>query len=426
MPHYQHKTQRKISSVVLNMYLSKTSREIRSQYFLFFLLFLVWPFGAFLFALYQYNERVSKIIFILFTGLFGYSLVAESSGLDLYRVMQLLPEASKLGFGEYFNNRGARESVDIYRDTVTFVVSRFTSNPKWLMCVLGVVAGIVYTKVLSLFLVEHSGKNVYTYLLVFSFSCIIGIDQLSGVRFSLAAYTFFLGAINVIMHSDKRYLIVAGASIFIHFSFLSVFLLLVVFLRLKNYPKWIYVILVLSLILPDLLHNYIIQYSAFLGGGIQARAELYNTLEGMDLNDTSWYVRYRIIVMIVFCYLALFITRIRKKTFHYSDKLNDLFFFSLTILSFVNFTLDIPHFGFRFQFIFIIFVFFYLYKIYTENRDSILISRLVMISLPFSLLMVVYTLRSTLFITPLSFYYFTLPGILFDQSVHSAWTTVFK
>lgn len=411
---------------VLNIYALRTSKEIRSQYLLFFLLFLVWPLGAFLYALYQYNERESRIVFILFTALFGYSLVAESSGLDLYRVMHLLPEASKLSFGEYFDNRGARESVDIYRDIVTFIVSRFTSNPKWLLCVFGIVAGVVYTKVLSLFLIEHPRRNAHTYLLVFSFSCIIGIDQLAGVRFSLAAYTFFFGAINVIIHGDKRYLIVAASAALIHFSFLSIILLLVVFLKLKNYPKWIYFILVLSFILPDLLHNYIIQYSGLLGGGIQARTELYSTLEDMDLNDTTWFVRYRITVMIIFCYLTLFITRLKKRNFHYSDRLNDLFFFSLIILSFVNFTMDIPHFGFRFQFIFIIFVFFYLYKIYTENLDSVLISRLVLMSFPFSLLMILYTLRSTLFITPLSFYYFNLPGIFIDQSVHSAWTTVFK
>jgi len=224
--------------------------EIRSRYFLFFLLFFVWPFGAFLYALYQYNERESKIVFILFTGLFGYSLVAESSGLDLYRVMRLLPEASRLRLDEYINNLDSEGTVDVYRDIVTFVVSRFTSNPKWLLCVFGIVAGFVYAKVLSLFIAEHFYRNLYTYLLIFSFSSVIGIDQLSGVRFSLAAYTFFFGAIKVIIHGDKRYLIVTASAALIHFSFLSLFLLMVIFLRLKSYPKWIYLLLALSFILP--------------------------------------------------------------------------------------------------------------------------------------------------------------------------------
>jgi len=153
---------------------------------------------------------------------------------------------------------------------------------------------------------------------------------------------------------------------------------------------------------------------------------LYSTLQSLNYNETSWYVRDRITVMIVFCYLTLLITRTKKKKIHYSDRLSDLFFFSLIILAFVNFTMDIPHFGYRFQFIFIIFVFYYLFKIYAENSDSVLIKRLVLSSLPFSLLIIVNTYRSTLFITPLSFYYSSLPGILLDQSVHSAWTTVFK
>ena len=200
-----------------------------------------------------------------------------------------------------------------------------------------------------------------------------------------------------------------------------------VFPIIKKYPKIIYLILALSFILPNLLKSYILQYSGIFGQGIGARTELYYGLVS-DLNygsDTSWYVRDRITSMLIFCYLFYIITRIKKNTIIYSDKTNDLFFFSLIILSFVNFTMDIPHFGYRFQYVFIMFAFFYIYKVYTENATSALISNLVLISLPFSLLMIVFSIRSTLSITPLSFYYFSLQGLFIDHSTQSAWTTIF-
>lgn len=422
-------------SALNSAYISNTYDEIRNRYFIIILFFLIWPFGAFLYALYNYDKRGSKVVLVLFTALLGYSMISVSRGLDLYRVLQSLADYSHLSFGDFtdrhgnlYSNNNMSESIDLYRDTVTFLVSRFTKNGKWLMFVFGLVAGYVYTKVLSLFIFEGPGRNMYKYLLIISFSCIIGIDQLSGVRFSLAAYVFFYGAINVVIYRDLRYLIVAALSILIHFSFLPVVLFLVVFLKLKDYPIIIYLLLILSFILPNLLHSYLIQYSGFFGKTIEARTEMYTNLIS-DLNygaDTIWYVRYRINLMLVFCYLMLFITRIKKKDLNYSDKINDLFFFSLIMLSFVNFTINTPHFGYRFQFVFLMFVFFYLYKIYAENSETLLISRLVLISFPFSSLMIAFSLRSTLYLTPLTLYYFNLPGILIYQPTQTAWIDFFQ
>jgi hypothetical protein len=398
------------------------------------LFFLIWPFGAFLYALYHFDQKESKVILVLFTGLFGYSMIAEFQSLDLYRVMQLLPAASHLSLGEFTNRikniytASDSESIDLYRDTVTFIVSRFTKNGNWLMLVFGLIAGFAYIKVLSLFTFESIDNNINKYLLVIPFSFIIGIDQLAGVRFSLAAYIFLYGAIKVVVNGDNRYLLVAASSMLVHFSFFAVVLLLIIFLKLKYYPRIIYILLSLSFVLPNLIHSYIIQYAGFLGQAVEARTEMYNSL-ATDLNygsDTSWYIRYRIILMLAFCYITLGVTRLKKKKLNYSDKANSLFFFSLIILSFVNFTLDIPHFGYRFQFVFLMFAFFYLYKIYAENSESILVSRLLFMSLPFSSLMVAYGLRSTFFYTPLSLYFFNLPEMFIYKPMHSAWIDLFN
>lgn len=416
----------------INILYSYNSIHIR--YFSNLILFLVWPFGVFLNALVNYDKRESKIILILFTAIFGYSMIAESEGLDLYRIMNSLPDYSHIRFSDFVHHlvksdsNYESESVDLYRDIVTFLVSRFTDNGRWLMLIFGLVAGYVYTKVLSLFMFETPDRNIYTNLIIISFSFIIGIDQLAGVRFSLAAYVFFYGAINVINFRDNRYLVVAALSILIHFSFLTVVLLLVIFIRLKKHPKIIYLLLILSFILPNLLKGYIVQYSGFFGQGIEARTTLYSTLDS-DLNlfsDTVWYVKYRISLMLIFCYITLFITRLKKKDLNYSFITSDLFFFALLLLSFVNFTIDIPHLGFRFQFIFLMFTFFYLFKIYIDNSESSLISNLVLISFPFSINMIVYSLRSILVYAPLTLFYYNVPELFIDQPTRSVWMSIFK
>ncbi len=421
-------------SELKSTYIPYSYNSVSRDIGLILLFFLIWPFGAFLYALYYYNKKESKIVFILFTGLFGYSMLPMSPGLDLYRVLHEFPTYSSLSYSDFkqsfrnlYSNSGDSASVDLYRDTVTFIVSRFTENGKWLMLAFGLFTGYAYTKVLSLFIGEGQERNIHLYILIISFSFIISIDQISGVRFCLAAYVFFFGAIHVIINGDKRYLFVAALAILIHFSFITVVLLLIVFLKLKNYPGIIYALVILSFILPNLLHSYILQYAGIFGQAIEARTELYKDLTS-ELNygaDTSWYVRYRISLMQIFCYLVLVLTRIRKKFINYSDRTSDLFFFCLLVLTFVNFTMDIPHLGYRFQFIFLMFSMYYLYKLYTENSESVLIARLIYTALPFSILMIFYGLRSILYLTPLSLYLFNLPGIFFYQPTQTVWLDLF-
>ena len=410
------------------------SSKTRYNYYFYFFLFFIWPFGAFLFALYEFEKKEAKLFLALFTALVGYSMIAVSSSLDLYRILNLLPQYSPLSVGDFINrikhlySNPDSESVDLYRDIVSFLVSRFTNNGHWLMFVFGLVAGYVYIKILSLFKFDAQQNYLLKYILVLTFSFIIGIDQLAGVRFSLAAYVFFYGTINVIVNRDKRFLFVSALSVLIHFSFLVVVLLLLLFLIMKHFPKLIYILAALSFVLPDSIKSYIFQFSGFFGSAVEARTDLYYNLTS-ELNygaDTVWFVRYRIILMLIFCYAAMLIINFKKKELKFSIATVDLFLFALLILSFVNFTMNIPHLGYRFQFVFLMFAFFYVYKVYSENSKSLIINNLVLLSVPFSILMIFYGIRSTLYYTPLSLYFFNLPGIFIDHSTQSVWTSLFN
>lgn len=409
--------------------------DIRVRYILKVGFFIIWPFGSFLFALFNFPKRENRLIIILFTAIFGYSMVAAYSGLDLYRVKESLNTAAQLNYKDLLNqfvtlySRSNGELADVYRLLVTFSVSRFTNNSSWLMFVYGLIAGYVYSKVLTLFISEHIKINLYIYLLILSFSSIIGLDQLAGVRFPLAAYVFFYGAIRVILSQDNRFILIAALSVLIHFSFLSVVILLLSFylFRLHRYSLIIYGILIISFILPQFLNSYIPYFTSIFGQAIENRVEGYtNIIYDIPLySDTVWYVRYRINVIIIFCYLVLIISRIKKSELNYSSALNKLFYFALIILAFVNFTINIPHFGYRFQFVFMMIMLFYLFKLYSENTQSGLISKLALLSFPFSFLMIAYSLRGILYYTPITLYYFNLPGLFIDKSNIPAWIEIF-
>lgn len=401
--------------------------RIIKQYMVVFLFFIIWPFGTFIYAFLNLDKSWSRSVLILFTAIFGYTMIPESRTLDLYNIMHSLPDYSLLSFRNLLYSNPFSDSPDIYRDVISFIVAHFTVEGRWLMLVFGIFTGLAYTRVVDLFAEDNADRSLYFYLLLVVFSFIVGIDQLGGVRFVLAAYVFFFGAVRVI-YGEKRYLLVAALSVMIHFSFWSTFLLLLGFLFIKRLPVVIYSILILSFILPDFLQEYIIQFSGLFGQSIETRAETYsNLVSELDYDSQRvWFVRHRIPIMIYFSYFMLAIIRIWKRNLKFTVKLDHLFLFSLLMLSFINFTNNIPHLGYRFQFIYLMYAFFFLLIIYINNRESTLIKGIVILSFIASFLMLSVTVRSVLYYSPLSLFISSLPGIFSHQPEHSVWVSFFQ
>jgi hypothetical protein len=414
-----------LSKSISQNYIYNPSVNYYLDYIIFF---FIWPFGSFIYSLFNFEKKEAKIILILFTGIFGYSMIAESQLLDLYKIKNSLPGFVDYNIEEFLDhiknlyNNPESDSADPYRDLITFFVSRFTTNGKWLMLVFGLITGYAYTKVLSLFVFPDDFKTINKFLIIIPFSFIIGLDQLAGVRFCLAAYVFFFGTIKYLTNSEKKYLLIATISIFIHFSFLPVVLLLLFFIWLKRFPKAIFLLTLLSFFLPDSFKEYFNLYSGIFGESIETRTLNYYNLESqLDLSSGSWFVDYRITLMLFFCYAMLLITKYSSKKIIITGESDRLFYFSLLVLSYVNFTSNIPHLGYRFQFIFMMFAVFYLYKVFIQTPKSLLLYNLLLLQVFSSLLLILYSVRGILSYMPLSVFYFNLPTLLMDQSLHGAW-----
>lgn len=397
--------------------------------------FFIAPLYSLFYALYHYTYKESRIIFIIFTGLYGYSMVAESGGLDLARVMNSLTSYATLPVtsiisvvrGIYSNSEDG--SIDIYTNIISFLVSRFTTNGKWLMFVYGSIYGYVYVKAFSLFAINLRIKNIYSFLLIICFSVIFGMDQLAGVRFATAAYLFFFGSVQFLKTNDKRFFIYIILATLVHFSYLILALLFGLHYFLKKYPVIIYTILILSFIIPNLIHGYISQFSEILGGGIKQRSEMYIGQEGVDVaygSLTNWYVRLREISMIYYAYIALVILNLKSSKILINSFIKKVYLFSLLVLSLTNFTKDVPHLGYRLQFIFLMFAVYFIYIVYNENYKIRIVKYLAFFALPMFLMQIAYSIRCILITSSPMLYFGNALLVFLDNSNRSIWTLIFK
>ena len=399
--------------------------------------FVLWPFGTFLYALYYYTHKDSRIILILFTALFGFCMIADSEGLDLYRYLDKLKEYISLSFSEFirlisgtYSADSKRGAVDLYVDLSAFLISRFTSSGSVLMMFFGLVYGFAYAKSLSLLLTFNRLKNRFTIIILICFSFIMGLDQLAGVRFGTGAYLFFAGSFNLLNDKKRIGWLYILSAVFIHFGYIPG-ALLILFFPIFGKNKWlIYGITIISFLIPNLLHNFILQFSSELEGGISNRANIYTKIDGSSENINSqielvWFVKYRFTTILYYSYFAIIVILFKFNQLRTNIFSNKLLYFTLLIISVSNFTiLVIPVFGGRYQVIYLMFFMGYLYHLYSLNKNSIIVKYLAYGTILASLFQIVYVLRCFLFYTPASLFYGNLGMIFISDDASTVWSII--
>jgi len=398
--------------------------------------FLLWPFGAFLYALYNYTHKESRIILVLFTALYGYSMIAESEGMDLSRYLDTLKNFIDLSVLDFYNEifatysgKSDSSSSDLYVNVVAFLVSRFTISGSVLMMVFGLVYGYVYSKGLSILLTFNRLKNQYTIILLICFSFILGLDQLAGVRFGTSAYLFFAGAMKWLQNKDKISWLYILSAVFVHFGLMPGVLLLIIYPFIGKNEKIIYGLTLLSFFIPNLLHNYMLQYSSLFQGGISNKVHTYTKTGLMDeysasWNQVSWFIKYRYDAIMTYSYFALSFIIYKSKHLTITLFSKRLLLFALLILIFRNFTMSIPELGSRYQFIYLMFVMGYLYHLYSTNKSKTEIKYLAYGAIAASILQIVFVLRIFINYTPVSLFYGNLIMIFANNDTQSLWAFI--
>lgn len=398
--------------------------------------FILWPFGTFLYSLYNYTHKESRIIFVLFTAVFGYSMIADSDELDLFRYLEKITEYIQLSSGEFFKMisgtySGAtnRDAGDLYVDIVAFLVSRFSSSGSVLMMVFGLVFGYVYSKSLALLLSFNQLQNRYTIILLICFSFIIGLEQLAGVRYGTAAYLFFTGSIKLIQNRGSINWLYILSAVFVHFGFIPGALLILIFPIIGKKEWIIYGITILSFIVPNIFHSFFMQFSSLFEGGLSKKVNTYANVVVNDNTENTlaqavWFVKYRFIIILNYSYIALafcIYKTARLRTTLYSKK---LLLLTLLLLTLSNFTILIPEFSFRYKLVYLMFFMGYLYKIYSLNKNSITMQYIAYGALAASMLQIIYVLRCFLYYTPASLFYGNIVQIFINDDIRTVWSLI--
>jgi len=351
----------------------------------YMVLFLLWPFLAFITALINYNQKESRKVVYFFLIYYGLSFVIGELGMDAEGYAAGLKYAARIPTSEFFSIFGglySESKLDVVEPFVTFIVSRFTTSHGVLFAVWAAIFGYFYLKSINLLHDDYQknpGWNSQIFLIFFFM--IIPITAVSGVRMTIAAWIFFYGAYHVILYRKAGYLLLALSASLMHWSFLTANAILLIYFFAGN-RNFIYLPLVaLSFIRPRLIAPLFQSLALMSGEGIQNRYEGYSSegyIEGIEqaAEGASWFLNlsnnlafYYVLVVL------LLIQLINRKQMKDAADMN-LFSFLLIFLAFVNFGMVIPTFGGRFQLVFMLFATLYIfrYSLKMSNRGLDLIT----------------------------------------------------
>ena len=337
---------------------------------LYLLLFIIWPFLAFIIALFNYTRKEARTVVFFFLVYYGLTFVYDNIYVDASRYVEDLVRTAALpfsDFGKIVAGLYSDTTVDIVEPFVTFVVSRFTTSGGILYAVWAAIFAFFYLKSINLLFDRYQlspGANAFIFMAFFIL--IQPITKVGGIRMPIATWIFFLGAYHVVLNRDPKYLLLALSSTLVHWSFLTVNVLLLIYFFAGNRNLIYFPIVIVSFIIPQVAAPYFETAARSLGGAFMQRYEGYSSegyiLSNMyQMEDAPWFVQ--LSGKFIFYYLIAAILIIFFFTGRYEKERpeRNLFSFLLLLLAFVNFGSIIPTFGGRFEIIFYLFATLYIF-----------------------------------------------------------------
>jgi hypothetical protein len=224
-----------------------------------YVLYLFSPFISLISAIKNYRNSESKNIVWLFVIFYGFTFTVPEGG-DGQSYMEYLNYISKgnYSFASFFVDilpgpRSTTGVIDIVSPLLTYLVSLFTDDGRFLMAVFGMVFGYFYSRNIW-YLIYRSGArlNITSSFIIIIFSIVIGIEQINVFRFMTAAHVFFFGAIPYILEGDKKKLIIALSSVLFHAAFLLPVLVLITYLLLGKRINIFFIIYVITYFISEI------------------------------------------------------------------------------------------------------------------------------------------------------------------------------
>lgn len=313
-----------------------------------FFYFIICPFIGFIQAIKNYRSSWAKPTIIAFVAFFGMSMV-KSDAVDSSRdaqKLEIMYSADK-SFenleASFYNEDG---SLDIYTPIVTFIFSLYTDNAKFLFLFYGLVFGYFYVNNIWMILNQSKGKLPWEQFLVLAtFTMVIGFWNLNGVRMWTAAHIFFYGGFSYLYLNRKIGLLIAASSALIHFSMLLPFGLLLVYSFSNINYRLLYIFYIISFFILELnigiVKSFVETYVPdFMVPKVKSYLDEEYIEKVITINDKgSWYITYYIPILSYFNLIFVTLIFFKAKLSLHAKK---LFGFALLFLAVANITSLLP------------------------------------------------------------------------------------
>lgn len=202
---------------------------MRSNSFKSVLLGFIYPFGGLMYSLRNYKSSGAQVLFYMFCLFVGFNLMYFRTNdpdhiTDASRIATWFIELSSnkaYPIQDYFLQFGG--GVDLYGGGIAYLVSRFTTNPRFLFLALAAVQGYFTTKIIWFVFDNIDGKMTkMAYALLIALLFVAPIWMIAGMRWTLALEVFIYGLLGYVWKDSKWSLLWCASTILIHFSFIMI------------------------------------------------------------------------------------------------------------------------------------------------------------------------------------------------------------
>lgn len=334
------------------------------------ILFIIWPFLGLLAACGQFQNRKTRFICVLFGALFGYTFVVGNESIDANRIVEEFNSYCNgaIDWEQWMEITLLERGTQLIIPLVTSAVSLFSDDYHVLFAIYGMFFSYFMTKTVGLLYDCNKNNSTMLKLLLVIFLLSLNfIFNINGIRMWLAMWVAcysLLAYWNGTFTRKQSYLLLA-LCMFIHWSFLFVFLLFVFYenFNIKKEPM-LYILILLSFALRPFF-AVAVQNLPLLGGFYEDKVMGYTSEEANERvmekqqNASFLYGIYRIFFSPAVLLLLLFVRR--KVNLQNSNVLKCIYCLSLIVYAISNAGADVLSVG-RFFILFQSLAVFFIYS----------------------------------------------------------------
>jgi hypothetical protein len=330
----------------------------KSNAWLAFASFLVWPFFSLVYAIANWRTPWAKNIVWLFCGFFGFTFVISNEGIDASRYSSYLLELNKLDlpFLEYLSKINSGELYgrgDYLEPIIRYLVSTFTVDYRILFLVFGLIMGYFLSRNIWTILSLGGDRIKHQAIPYLSmFVILVPFWQINGFRFWTATHIFIFAVIQLYLYRNyKLALWMLALSYLTHLAFIFPISILLIF-NLVPKKFWIFFALLFSsLVLVKLELGFFISLIPENMTGPQLEVakgyllEEYVTNKAKAVKALNWYARYQSFPVYLFVVFMSILLLIRRKQLLSNEFIRNIFYYGLMLFCVTNMINVIPSTG---------------------------------------------------------------------------------